>query len=113
MVSYVIFVLLAAALCFLLLLRLIVGLWPTRVRLGRSCRCCLCLSVTGREPKLEESVMSLLWLMEQGGLRCRIVIECHGLDQSTRATALFLAETYKCITLIEDGESPWIRKTIS
>ncbi|MGN0981468.1 MAG: hypothetical protein ACI4O0_01110 [Candidatus Limivicinus sp.] len=111
--SYVIFVLLAAAFCFLLCLRLILGLFPARVRLGRNCRCRLNLSVTGREPKLESSVRSLLWLMEQGGLHCGIVIECRGLDQETRATALALAETYKFITLIEDGESPWIRKTNS
>lgn len=111
--SYVIFVLLAAALCFLLCLRLILGFFPARVRLGRSCRCWLHLSVSGREPKLESSVRSLLWLMEQGGLRCGIVIEGCGLDQETRAMALALAETYNCITLIEDGESPWIRKTNS
>ena len=111
--TYVIFVLLAAALCFLLCLRLILGLVPARVRLGRNIRCWLHLSVAGREPKLESSVRSLLWLVEQGGLRCGIVIQCRDLDQETRATALALAETYNCITLIEDGESPWIRKTNS
>ena len=111
--TYVIFVLLAAALCFLLCLRLVLGLFPARVRLGRNCRCRLHLFVAGREPKLESSVRSLLWLLEQGGLRCGIVIEGHGLDQDTRAIALALAENYKCITLIEDGESPWIRKTNS
>ena len=110
---YVFFSLLAAALCFLLFLRLILYFCPVRVHLGRNCRCCLYLSVTGREPKLESSVRSLLWLLEQGSLRCGIVIEGHGLDQDTRAIALALAETYNCITLIEDGESPWIRKTNS
>lgn len=111
--AYVVFVITAAALFFLLLLRLILGFYPARVRLGRNCRCCLHLSVIGREPKLEGSVMSLLRLLEQGGLRCGIVIEGHGLDQDTRATALALAEAYHCITLIEDGDSPWIRKTNS
>ena len=111
--TYVVFVLIAAALCFLLLLRLVMGRCPARVRLGRSCRCRLHLSVTGREPKLERSVNDLLWLLRQSGLHCGIVIEGHGLDQDTRATARALAETYKCITLIEDGESPWIRKTNS
>ena len=107
---YLTFVLLAAAMCFLLLLRLVMGCCPARVRLGRNSRCCLHLSVIGREPKLEKSIRSLLWLLHQSGLYCGIVIEGHGLDQDTRATALVLAETYQCITLIEDGESPWIRK---
>ena len=111
--AYVVFVITAAALFFLLLLRLILGFYPARVRLGRNCRCCLHLSVIGREPKLEKSIRSLLWLLRQSGLYCGIVIEGHGLDQDTRATAQALAETYKCITLIEDGESPWIRKTNS
>ena len=111
--TYVIFVLIAAALCFLLLLRLVMGHCPVRVRLGRNSRCCLHLSVIGREPKLEKSVRSLLWLLRQSGLNCGIVIEGHGLDQDTRATAQSLVETYNCITLIEDGESPWIRKTNS
>ena len=111
--AYVVFVLIAAALCFLLLLHLVMGRCPARVRLGRNSRCCLHLSVIGREPKLEKSIRSLLWLLHQSGLYCGIVIEGHGLDQYTRATAMALAETYKCITLIEDGESPWIRKTSS
>lgn len=111
--TYVIFVLLAAAVCFLLLLRLLLGLCPFRVRLGRNCRCCLHLAVRGREPALERSVHSLLWLLEQGGLPCGIIIEGHSLDEETRAAALALAETYQCITLIEDGETPWIRKTSS
>ena len=107
---YLTFVLLAAALCFLLLLRLVMGCCPARVRLGRNSRCCLHLSVIGREPKLEKSVRSLLWLLRQSGLYCGIVIEGHGLDQETRAAALALSDAYQCITLIEDGESPWIRK---
>ena len=111
--AYVVFVLIAAALCFLLLLHLVMGRCPARVRLGRNSRCCLHLSVIGREPKLEKSVRSLLWLLRRSGLYCGIVIEGHGLDQKTRATAQALAETYNCITLIEDGESPWIRKTNS
>ena len=107
---YVTFVLIAAARCFLLLLRLVMGCCSARVRLGRNSRCCLHLSVIGREPKLEKSVRSLLWLLRRSGLYCGIVIEGHGLDQETRATAQALAETHNCITLIEDGESPWIRK---
>lgn len=110
---YVIFVLLAAALCFMLLLRLVLGRCTARVRLGRNCRCRLHLSVRGREPRLEAGVRELLWLLQQGGLGCSIVIEGQGLDHSTRATAMALAEAYHCITLIEDGESPWSRKTNS
>ena len=45
---YLTFVLLAAVLCFLLLLRLVMGCCPARVRLGRNSRCCLHLSVIGR-----------------------------------------------------------------
>ena len=92
--AYVVFVLIAAALCFLLL-HLVMGRCPARVRLGRNSRCCLHLSVIGREPKLEKSVRSLLWLLRQSGLYCGIVIEGHGLDQDTRATAQAPAETYK------------------
>ena len=110
--AYPVCVFIAAAICFLLLLRLSIQAVPLRVRLGRNSRCCLHLSVIGREPKLEKSVRSLLWLLRRSGLYCGIVIEGHGLDQETRATAQALAETYNCITLIEDGESPWIRKTI-
>lgn len=108
---YVTFVLLAAALCFLLILRLVMGCVPVRVRLGRNCRCRLHLSIRGREPRLEAGVRELLWLLWQSGLGCSIVIEGQGLDQNTRAAALALAEDYHCVTLIEDGESPWSRKT--
>ena len=95
---YLTFVLLAAAMCFLLLLRLVMGCCPARVRLGRNSRCCLHLSVIGREPRLEKSVRSLLWLLRQSGLYCGIVIEGHGLAQETRTTAQALAETYNCST---------------
>ena len=110
--AYPVCVFIAAAICFLLLLRLSIQAVPLRGRLGRNCRCCMHLSVTGREPKLAKSVCSLLWLMERGGLNCRVVIQGRGLDQETRAAALALSDAYQCITLIEDGESPWIRKTI-
>ena len=99
---YSIFVFMAAALCMLLLLRLALGRCPARFRLGRNTRCLVCLSVRGQERMLEQSVKGLLWFFYQNGITGGIVI--HGATCS-------LAEKHSCITFIEDGESPWIRKT--
>ena len=68
---YLTFVLLAAALCFLLLVRLVMGCCSARVRLGRNSRCCLHLSVIGREPRLEKSVRSLLCNFAESKRRTR------------------------------------------
>lgn len=109
--AYIIFVIIAAAMSCLLLMRLCLGLYPCRVRLGRNTRCRLWMDVKGPEPGLERSVKELLWLSGRSGLYCGIVIHCRMPDPATSAAARRLEEEYDCITIIEDGESPWIWKT--
>lgn len=108
---YRIFVFMAAALCMLLLLRLALGRCPARFRLGRNTRCLVYLSVRGQERMLEQSAKGLLWFFYQNGITGGIVIHGAMLDRETRDAACSLAEKHSCITFIEDGESPWIRKT--
>ncbi len=105
------FAIIAAMLLCLLLMYLALGKFPARVRLGRNSRCRIQLEVKGREPRLEQSVMELLELLRRGGLCSELVIQGSLLDAETRRMAMALAEDYGCVTFIEDGESPWTRKT--
>ena len=60
---------------------------------------------------LERSVEELLLVMNGGRLYGDILIQGSLLDEDTRAAARALAERHGCVTFIEDGESPWTRKT--
>lgn len=104
------FAIIAATLLCLLLMYLALGRLPVKVKLGRNSRLAVLLCLRGREPRLEQSVIELLKLMDSGGLYGEIVIQGSLLDADTRATALALAERYGCVTFVEDGDSPWTRK---
>lgn len=108
---YKAFVIIAAMLVCLLLMHMAVGRFPAVVRLGRNSRCTVVLAVKGREPRLERSVMELLALMQNSRLYGELVIHGSLLDADTRAVAMALAACYGCVTFVEDGESPWSRKT--
>ena len=83
----------------------------TPVRFGKNSYCAVILSVTGREPRLEETVRSLVWLHDNGVLRCHIIILAEHPDEETDYVARALARDNGCVTLIENGEMPeWIRK---
>ncbi len=105
------FAIIAAALLCMLLMHLAAGKLPAKVKLGRNSRCCLLLTVRGYEPRLERSVRELMQFMVSGRLYGEIIIHGSLLDAETRAAARTLAERYGCVTFIEDGESPWSRKT--
>jgi hypothetical protein len=60
----------------------------TPLRLGRETRLTLTLTVTGPEPRLEETLRGLLWLRENGTLPGEIVVEDAGMDEETRRVAL-------------------------
>jgi len=108
-VMYRSFVVIAAILLFLLLSWIVLAPGRGGVCLGRNSRCHICLTVRGREPKLEQSIAGLLWLMDTSRLYGGIVIQGVMLDAETRNAALALAQQYRCITFIEDGEAPWIK----
>ncbi len=108
---YKITVIMAALLLFLLLIYLTARAFPGRAGLGRNSRLHLLLEVRGREPRLERSVEELLLVMNGSRLYGDILIRGSLLDEDTRAAARALAERHGCVTFIEDGESPWTRKT--
>ena len=71
----------------------VVFLWSLRgslllpVRCGRNTRLELRLRISGPEPALEETLCALVWLRENGTLKCPIVVEDCGMDEETRQTA--------------------------
>ena len=102
---------LAAAAVGLLLVWITGSLMLSPVKYGKNSRQMVLLLVEGREPALEHNVRGLLWLNDNGVLRCRIIIMGSAMDEETRFVARALAREPSCITLLEDGEIPqWIRK---
>lgn len=95
---------LAAALICALLYLLLCRLVLTPVRPGKNTRQQVLLEVSGPEPALEQNAAGLLWLNDNGILRCRIVIRGSGLDEETRLTALALERDHSCITFIDMGD---------
>lgn len=84
----------------------------TPVRFGKNTRCSVVVTTQGREPRLEQTVRSLVWLNENGILRCRVILAPEDADEETLFVARALARDHACITLTENGEMPeWIRKT--
>lgn len=101
----------AAAVC-LLLVWIVGSLMLSPVKCGKNSRQMILLLVHGREPALEQNVRGLLWLNDNGILRCSILIMGSSMDEDTRFVARTLAKEHRCITLVEDGEIPqWIRTT--
>ena len=101
----------AAAVC-LLLVWIAGSLMLSPVKCGKNSRQMILLLVQGREPALEHNVRGLLWLNDNGILRCRIIIMGNAMDEETCFVARALAKEHSCITLLEDGEMPqWIWKT--
>ncbi len=95
---------LAAALVCVLLLWVLERMVHSPVKSGKNTVQTVLLSVSGREPALENNVNGLLWLNDTGVLRCRIVIAGTALDDETRFIAQALERDYSCITFIENGE---------
>jgi len=87
------------------------GLMLMPIKIGRQTMPYLLLCIEGSEPALEQSLNGLLWLNDNGTLRCRIIIAAQNLDEETMFIARTMASEHSCITLLEDGELPqWIRK---
>lgn len=104
--------LVGAAACFaaLALLWLIAGMMQTPVKFGRSSTGLVLIDIMGTEPRLEKTLNELLWLNDNGILRCRIIVCGTALDEETRFVASAMASEYRCITFIENGELPaWMR----
>lgn len=74
-----------------LLCWLLRGVMLTPVKTGSNTSLKICLSVTGAEPMLEQTVDSVLWLMENGTLSAEIVLLDCGMDAETAAVAEALA----------------------
>lgn len=103
---------LSAALVCAMLLWLLRRMMLTPVKTGKNTVQYIFLSVKGCEAALENNVGGLLWLNDNGILRCRIIISGSELDDETRAVARVLERDHSCITFVENGEIPeCIRKT--
>lgn len=68
----------------------------TPVRTGKNTRLTVTVTVTGAEPRLEETINSLVWLRGSGVLPCELVIADGGMDGDTRETAELLAKSGVC-----------------
>lgn len=88
---------LLAAAAVLLLLWQLRGMFLLPVRLGRKQDLVLILRTADSEARLESTVRSLLWLVENGTLPASIVIEDAGLNAEARMTAQLLEKQYACI----------------
>ena len=88
----------------------VVFLWSLRgslllpVRCGRNTRLELRLRISGPGPALEETLCALVWLRENGTLKCPIVVEDCGMDEETRQTARLASRRWDCVRLGWDGE---------
>lgn len=99
-------VILSACLACLALLWLIARIMQTPVRFGRSSTGYVLIIISGAEPRLEQTLNGLLWLNDNGILRCRIIVCGSELDEDTRFVASAMARNHRCITFIENGELP-------
>ncbi len=75
----------------------------TPVRLGRSAHLTLHLRVEGAAPELEAAADGLLWLLSDGVLPGRLVIEDAGMDAETRRVAEYLTKDNDRIELWMKG----------
>lgn len=80
------------------------GVLLTPVPRGRHLDLTLHLRVTGPAPELEATVDGLLWLLADGVLPGRIVLEDNGMDEDTRQIARRLARDNGKVTV-------WTRET--
>ena len=79
----------AAAITALLFLLcwLLRGVMLTPVKTGSNTSLKIILAVTGTEPMLEQTVDSVLWLMENGTISGEIILHDCGMDTETAAVA--------------------------
>lgn len=105
--------LVSMAACFACLgiLWLIARIMQTTVKFGRSSTGYMLINISGAEPRLEQTLNGLLWLNDNGILRCRIIIIGTELDEETGFVARAMAEDHRCITFVENGELPEWMKT--
>ncbi|MGN1003040.1 MAG: hypothetical protein ACI4PC_09735 [Oscillospiraceae bacterium] len=87
---YKIFIAVMLAALILLSLWLLRGRLLTPVRLGKNQRLSLVLTVSGPAEELENTVESLLWLIDNGTLRGEILVRDAGMDPETAAAAELL-----------------------
>ncbi len=74
----------------MLILWLLRGTMLTPVRFGKNEHLSLVITVSGAAPELENTVDSILWLIQNGTLRGQIVLRDDGMDENTRHTAELL-----------------------
>lgn len=105
--------LVSMAACFACLgiLWLIARIMQSPVKFGRSSTGYMLINISGAEPRLEQTLNGLLWLNDNGILRCRIIIIGTELDEETGFVARAMAEDHRCITFVENGELPEWMKT--
>ena len=79
--------LVSMAACFACLgiLWLIARIMQTPVKFGRSSTGYMLINISGAEPRLEQTLNGLLWLNDNGILRCRIIIIGTELDEESPA----------------------------
>ncbi len=82
-----------------LLIWLLRGVLLTPVPRGRHQDVTIHLRVTGPSPELEATVDGLLWLLADGVLPGRIVLEDNGMDEDTRQIAQRLARDNGKVTV--------------
>ena len=104
------FLAISAALVLTALVMLLRQLLMLPLRCGKNTETYFILKIHGAEPKLNETLNSIIWLWENSIIKSQIIIFGNNLSTETRQVAEMYAQEYKSITLIQDGEiSQWIK----
>lgn len=72
------------------------------VKLGRSTRASVLLTVSGAEPMLEYNSRSLVWLRENGTLKAEIDIKAIDTDDETRSILRRFEAQYRFVNYTEE-----------
>lgn len=92
----------AAAAVLWLIIWSVKGLLLTPVKLGRSTKASVLLTVSGAEPMLEYTLRSLVWLRENGTLKAEIDINAIDTDYETRSILRRFEAQYRFVNYTEE-----------
>ena len=84
----------------LILLWSVKGVLLTPISSGENTLICIDLSVSGKEPMLEQTIKGIIWLRENGTLKAKVHINTQNADTAAKHIARCYADMYDYITLL-------------
>lgn len=91
---------LTIALILLILLWSVKGVLLTPISCGENTLISIDLSVSGKEPMLEQTIKGIIWLRENGTLKAKVHINTQNADTAAKHIARCYADMYDFITLL-------------